>query len=69
MLCPSTVPPSCVTDVPLLDLCFCLTHPTLDTVTNNKHHRSLPVGVGFLSYFYHVILGLNEVDCPSPHCH
>jgi len=49
--------------------CAFAQHPTLDTVTNNEHHRSPLVGAGFLSYFHHVVLGLDEVDCHSPRCH
>ena len=53
-------------------LCFRPKPPTWNIPTNDEHHRSPPV----LSYLYHVVLGIHEVDHlvhtvtedPGTHC-
>ena len=68
MLCPGVAPPSRVTGVPSLGLVLSPQPPTVDTLTNNvtmsiTGHPQREQEYGYLSYFHHVVLGLDEVDC------
>ena len=67
MLCPGVAPPSRVTGVPSLGLVLSPQPPTVDTLTNNvtmsiTGHPQREQEYGYLSYFHHVVLSLDEVD-------
>ena len=64
MVCPGVAPPSRVAGVPSSGLVLSPQPPTVDTLLTMSitGHRQREQEYGYLSYFHHVVLGLDEID-------